>query len=159
SVRSAEHVRDGATARSTAHTTPHTRRVRARARLKDRLRRPFSESMRSSFALPLVLSLITSLSTAAPKAPTTITRPTVVAGSAEPVGNLMRAGADGAEWAFPGGSTLIAEPGAELRVIAKPQDLDLGSKGQVPGYTVLLKQGFVRARVSDQAKSALVIAG
>jgi hypothetical protein len=116
--------------------------------------------MRSSFALPLVLSLVTSLSSAAPQAPQgIILRPTLVAGSAEPVANLMRAGADGAEWAFPGGSTLIAEPGAELRVIAKPQDLDLGSKGQVAGYTVLLKQGFVRARVSDQAKSAIVIAG
>jgi hypothetical protein len=114
--------------------------------------------MRSAFALPLLLSLLATPSAASPEAPASPHRPTLVAGSLEPAANLVRAGADGAEWALPGGATLIAAPDSELRVIGKPQPLDLGGKGRVAGFTVVLKQGFVRARVPAQAKSAIVIA-
>jgi hypothetical protein len=114
--------------------------------------------MRSGFALPLLLLLLASPSAAAPPSPPSPHRPTLVAGSLEPVANLVRAGADGAEWALPGGATLIAAPGSELRVIGKAQPLELAGKGRVPGFTVVLKQGFLRARIPAQAKSAIVIA-
>jgi hypothetical protein len=105
-----------------------------------------------------MLSLLTGLSAASPRSSNSPQRPTLIAGAVEPVANLLRAGADGAQWALPSGATLIAAPGSELRVLGKPQPLELSGKGRVPGFTVVLKQGFVRARVPAQAKCAIVLA-
>jgi hypothetical protein len=109
------------------------------------------------FAPPLLVALLSGAALAAPN-PAAPVRPTLVAGELEPADELLRAGADGAEWALPGGSSLIAAPGSELRVLGKPLSLDLGRKQRVPGFTVLVKKGFVRARVPEKAQSAIVFA-
>jgi hypothetical protein len=109
--------------------------------------------------LPLCWLLATSASVAAPAAtaPAPVFRPTLVAGTLAEDAAGTRVGPDGAEWMLPGGSSLTASPGAELRVIGKPVPLDLGFKRPVPGFTVILKAGVVRGRVPGSAKSAIVI--
>jgi hypothetical protein len=69
----------------------------------------------------------------------------------------VRVGADGAEWAVPGGSRIIAAADAELRVIGSPQRLDLGTRRRVATYTVMLRSGHVRAVVPEGATSAVIV--
>jgi hypothetical protein len=88
---------------------------------------------------------------------TAVFRPTLVLGTAVPVPNGVKVGAAGAEWALPGGARLTAERDAELRVIAVPQQLDLGGKRPVPSYTVMLKSGIVRAHVPTNGQTAVVV--
>lgn len=86
-----------------------------------------------------------------------VLRPTLVSGTAEPVAGIVRAGADGAEWALPGGASVFASAGSELRVLGVPQSLRLSDKRAVNGYTVVLKSGLARLRVPDGSSSALVL--
>lgn len=94
---------------------------------------------------------------AAAGTPAAVFRPTLVLGTAEPVPNGVKVGAAGAEWALPGGARLTAERDAELRVIAVPQQLDLGGRRRVASYTVMLKSGIVRARVPANGSTAVVV--
>src|SRR5688572_8864625 len=107
--------------------------------------------------LPLALLLLTAASGAAAGADAPVYRPTLISGTVEQRAENFVAGPDGAEWALPGGSSLVASPGAELRILGKPQALDLGAKDKVPAFTVILKAGLVRARASKTGKSAVVI--
>jgi hypothetical protein len=117
--------------------------------------------MRSSLlALPLVLALsaIPDASAAAePTAMKTVSRPTLVAGSAEAISGMVQAGTEGAEWALPGGAKVVASPGAELRVLGVPQPLRLTEKRPVNGYTVVLKSGRLQLSVPENSSSALVL--
>jgi hypothetical protein len=80
-----------------------------------------------------------------------------VLGTAEPVASGLRVGSTGAEWALPGGARLSADADSELRVIAVPQQLDLGGRRKVPSYTVMLKSGIVRAHVPPGGSTAVVV--
>ena len=117
--------------------------------------------MRSSLAtLPLLLALagVSGTSVAGQSAPTgRVLRPTLVAGTTEALEGIVRAGADGAEWALPGGAKVFATAGSELRVLGVPQPLRLADKQQVNGYTVVLKAGLVRLAVPAGSTSALVV--
>ncbi|HEY3496592.1 MAG TPA: hypothetical protein VGK73_17960, partial [Polyangiaceae bacterium] len=119
---------------------------------------PFVSVMGRSVLLPLSLLLLASASLAAPAKDAPVYRPTLISGTLEQLAENVRVGSEGAEWVLPGGSSLTASPGAELRILGKPQSLDLGTRQRVPGYTVILKTGLVRARVSKQGKSAIVVA-
>ncbi|HEX5099701.1 MAG TPA: hypothetical protein VFV94_09390 [Polyangiaceae bacterium] len=90
--------------------------------------------------------------------PPGVFRPTLELGAAETTASGVKVGADGAEWALPGGARIVADADAELRVIAKPQQLNLGAKRRVPTYTVALQSGRVRAIVPDGATSAVIVA-
>lgn len=87
----------------------------------------------------------------------TVLRPTLVAGSADAISGLVQAGAEGAEWALPGGAKVVASPGAELRVLGVPQPLRLTEKRPVNGYTVVLKSGRLQLSVPENSSSALVL--
>lgn len=115
-------------------------------------------TLRSLSALSLLVAVSTfaGASSAAPEPPAPDpARPTLVAGTAESIAGMAKAGDDGAEWVLPGGSRITASPGAELRVLGVPQPVMLGGK-RVPGYTVLVRSGLVRARVPASGKSAIV---
>jgi hypothetical protein len=110
----------------------------------------------SALALLLALATASGPSGAAPEAsPADPKKPTLIAGTAARAGTSVKVGSDGAEWAFPGGSRLTAGPGAELRVFGVPQPVPLGGK-TVPGYTVLVRSGLVKAKVPANGKSAIV---
>jgi hypothetical protein len=81
----------------------------------------------------------------------------LVLGAAVPVGNGVKAGGSGAEWALPGGARLSAEPGAELRVIRAPQKLNLGNGRRVAAYTVVLSSGQVTAHAPTAGATAVII--
>jgi hypothetical protein len=89
--------------------------------------------------------------------PAAVFRPTLVLGTTERVANGVKVGPVGAEWALPGGARLTAERDAELRVIAVPQQLDLGGRRRVASYTVMLKSGIVRASVPTNGSTAVVV--
>lgn len=89
--------------------------------------------------------------------PPGVFRPTLELGAAQSTATGVKVGAEGAEWALPGGARVVAEADAELRVIAKPQQLNLGPKRRVPTYTVMLQSGRVRAIVPDGATSAVIV--
>jgi hypothetical protein len=89
--------------------------------------------------------------------PPGVFRPTLELGAAKSTATGVKVGAEGAEWALPGGARIVAEADAELRVIAKPQPLNLGQKRRVPTYTVILQSGRVRAIVPDGATSAVIV--
>ena len=89
--------------------------------------------------------------------PAAVIRPTLVLGTAEPIANGVKVGSAGAEWALPGGARLMAERDAELRVIAVPQQLDLGGRRRVASYTVMLKSGIVRAHVPTNGSTAVIV--
>jgi len=89
--------------------------------------------------------------------PTGVFRPTLELGALLPTATGVRVGADGAEWALPGGARIIAEPGAELRIIGSPQRLDLGTRRRVATYTVMLRSGRLRAVVPEGATSAVIV--
>jgi hypothetical protein len=89
--------------------------------------------------------------------PAAVLRPTLVLGTAEPIQNGVKVGPAGAEWALPGGAQLTAEHGAELRVIAVPQQLALAGRRRVASYTVMLKSGIVRARVPASGSTAVIV--
>ena len=109
----------------------------------------------STLALCLTLGLVAAgVADAGPKV---LTRPTLVAGKVKEHGDGVVVGPGGAEWALPGGARVVAAPGAELRLIGKPQKLALGAKRNTPGYTVLLRGGEVRA-VAVAERSAIVVA-
>ena len=84
--------------------------------------------------------------------------PTLVLGAVLPTASGVKAGAEGAEWALPGGTRVVASADAELRVIAKAQHLAFAGRKDVPVYTVLLKSGSVRAIVPPAATSAIIVA-
>lgn len=107
-------------------------------------------------SLLLALLTLAGASSAAPNPAADPKRPTLVSGATQSIAGAVKAGAEGAEWVLPGGSTLTASPGAELRVLGVPQPVVLGTK-KVPGYTVLLRSGHVKARVPDSGKSAVVL--
>jgi hypothetical protein len=81
----------------------------------------------------------------------------LVLGVAVPTAAGVHVGTEGAEWALPGGIRLVAAPDAELRVVAAPQHLDFGTRRKVPTYTVLLKEGELRAIVPDGGNGALIV--
>jgi hypothetical protein len=85
-------------------------------------------------------------------------RPRLVLGSATDQGGVREVGAEGAEWAFPGGGRVIAEPGASIVILKGSQKLNLGD-GIVPAYSIALKSGSVRVRVPNPKASALIVAG
>lgn len=110
-------------------------------------------------SLALGLCVIGSLGAAPVSAgPTSVVfRPTLELGAALPTPTGVRVGADGAEWALPGGARIIAQADAELRVMASPQRLDLGTRRRVPTYTVMLRSGRIRAVVPEGATSAVIV--
>jgi hypothetical protein len=110
----------------------------------------------SVFALVLAVGSFAGSSAAAPEALRDPKKPTLVAGAAQRIAGAMKVGEDGAEWLLPGGSRLTASPGAELRVLGVPQPVILYGK-KVPGYTVLVRSGLVRASVPGTGKSAVVL--
>jgi hypothetical protein len=85
-------------------------------------------------------------------------RPTQVAGGGITHAGFLQAGLDGAEWVFPGGGRLRAQPGAELRVLASSQPLILGGGRRVAGYTVIVRSGVVDVEIADgNPRSSAVI--
>jgi hypothetical protein len=88
---------------------------------------------------------------------TKLYRPRLVLGSAPDHGGVREVGSDGAEWAFPGGGRVIAEPGSSVVILKGSQKLNLGN-GIVPAYSVAVKSGSVRVRVPDPKRSALIVA-
>ena len=109
--------------------------------------------------LALCLGLgMSSLSSAALGEAPGVTRPMLVGGAVTPTAGACVAGADGAEWVLPGGARIVAEHGAELRVVGVPQKLALGPRHNTPGYTVLLRSGDVRVSVPRDGRSAVVVA-
>jgi hypothetical protein len=115
--------------------------------------------LRSSLlALTLGLFTYTGVAHADPVNLTKLYRPRLVLGSAPESGGVREAGSDGAEWAFPGGGRVIAEPGAQVVILKGSQKLNLGD-GVVPAYSVAVKSGTVRVRVPDPKTSALIVAG
>jgi hypothetical protein len=114
---------------------------------------------RTLSALPFLLALATIAGSpaAAPETKPVADpkKPMLVAGEAQRIAGLLKVGGDGAEWALPGGSRLSAGPGAELRVLGVPQPVVLNGK-TVPGYTVLIRSGLVKAHVPPTGKSAIV---
>lgn len=118
-------------------------------------------SLRSFSALSILLAAATFSfgSGAAPEAPPRDPqRPTLVTGAVERVADGVRVGSDGAEWVMPGGSRVTASLGAELRVLGVPQPVVLAGNKKVPGYTVLVRSGLVRAHVPGNGKSAVILA-
>jgi hypothetical protein len=114
--------------------------------------------LRSSLlALVLGLSTYTVAAHADPVDVTKLQRPRLVLGSAPDHGGVREVGTEGAEWAFPGGGRVIAEPGASVVILKGSQKLNLGD-GVVPAYSVAVKSGSVRVRVPDPKTSALIIA-
>jgi hypothetical protein len=95
--------------------------------------------------------------TPASAGPTAIFRPTLELGALLPTATGVRVGADGAEWALPGGARIIAQADAELRIIGKPQRLDLGTRRRVATYTVMLHSGRIRAVIPEGATSAVIV--
>jgi hypothetical protein len=132
--------------------------------LNSRCLRPVQASVthRILSALPSLLALatFTGSSDAAPEAKPAadLRKPTLIAGETQRIAGVLKVGNDGAEWALPGGSRLTAGPGTELRVLGVPQPVVLGGK-TVPGYTVLVRSGLVKARVPSTGKSAIVFSG
>lgn len=112
----------------------------------------------TSLSLSLTVAGILSALPASAGAPQTVWRPTLVLGAVLPTANGVKAGADGAEWALPGGARVVASANAELRVVQKAQHLDLGTRKQIPAYTVALKSGTVRAIIPEKATSAVIVA-
>lgn len=110
-----------------------------------------------SVSLSFVVAGILSAVPASAGAPQAVWRPTLVLGAVLPTANGVKAGADGAEWALPGGARIVASANAELRVIQKAQHLDLGPRKQVSAYTVALKSGTVRAIIPEKATSAVIV--
>ncbi|HEX6276253.1 MAG TPA: hypothetical protein VFZ53_24605, partial [Polyangiaceae bacterium] len=106
--------------------------------------------------LGLGFGLATSASSALGE-PRGIFRPTLVAGAISPSAGVFAAGAEGAEWMLPGGATIVAEAGTELRVVGTPQRLPLGPRKDTPGYTVMLRSGRLRVSVPRDGRSAVVI--
>jgi hypothetical protein len=88
---------------------------------------------------------------------TKLYRPRLDLGSAPETGGVREAGVEGAEWAFPGGGRVIAEPGTALVILKGSQKLNLGD-GLVPAYSVAVRSGSVRVRVPDPKTSALIVA-
>jgi hypothetical protein len=84
-------------------------------------------------------------------------RPRLVVGTATDTGGVREAGSEGAEWAFPGGGRVIAEPGTSVVILKGSQRLNLGN-GVVPAYSVAVMSGSVRVRVPDAKTSALIVA-
>lgn len=123
-------------------------------------RRPFLLDVPRSSLLPLTLALITHTGIAHADAVNLakLYRPQLVLGSAPERAGVREVGAEGAEWAFPGGGRVIAEPGAEVIILKGSQKLNLGD-GLVPAYSVAVRSGSVRVRVPDPKKSALIAAG
>jgi hypothetical protein len=123
---------------------------------------PFKASVthRILSALPFLVALgtFTGSSAAAPetKPAADPKKPTLIAGETQRIAGVLKVGGDGAEWALPGGSRLTAGPGTELRVLGVPQPVVLGGGKTVPGYTVLVRSGLVKARVPSTGKSAVV---
>jgi hypothetical protein len=114
--------------------------------------------LRSSlFALTLGLFTYTGTAQADPVNLTKLYRPRLVLGSASETGGVRAVGSEGAEWAFPGGGRVIAEPGAEVVILKGMQKLNLGT-GVVPAYSVSVRSGTVRVRVPDPKTSALIVA-
>jgi hypothetical protein len=111
----------------------------------------------SALASGLLLAGFASGSTASAGTPKSILHPTLVLGAAVPVGNGVKAGDSGAEWALPGGARLSAEPGAELRVMGAPQKLNLGNGRRVAAYTVVLSSGQVTAHAPTAGGTAVII--
>jgi hypothetical protein len=111
----------------------------------------------SLLALTLGLSALTTSAHADPVNLTRLYRPRLVVGSASDAGGVREAGSEGAEWAFPGGGRVIAEPGTSVVIIKGTQKLNLGD-GVVPAYSVAVKSGSVRVRVPDPKTSALIVA-
>ena len=108
----------------------------------------------------LCLGLGFGLATAASSAlgePRGVFRPTLVSGAITPSSGVFAAGSEGAEWMLPGGARIVADPGAELRVVGVPQRLALGPKQNTPGYTVMLRSGTLRVSVPRDGRSAVVI--
>lgn len=114
--------------------------------------------LRSSvFALTLGFATLTTSAYADPVNLTKLYRPRLVVGSAPESGGVREAGAEGAEWAFPGGGRVIAEPGTSVVILKGSQKLNLGD-GLVPAYSVAVRNGSVRVRVPDPKTSALIVA-
>jgi hypothetical protein len=114
--------------------------------------------LRSSLlALALGLSTYTGAAQADPVNLTKLYRPRLVLGSAPEHGGVREVGLEGAEWAFPGGGRVIAEPGASVVILKGSQKLNLGD-GVVPAYSVAVRAGTVRVRVPNPKTSALIVA-
>jgi hypothetical protein len=108
-----------------------------------------------AFTLGLLFAL--GGSARAEQAPREIRRPELVVGTVKDQNGAREVGRDGAEWAFPGGARLIADPGTSLVLLKGSQRLNLG-RGVVPAYSVALRSGAVRVRVPNPKKSAIVVA-
>lgn len=114
--------------------------------------------LRSSLlAFTVALSTVAGAAHADPVNLTKLYRPRLVLGSAPESGGVREVGSEGAEWAFPGGGRVIAEPGTSVVILKGSQKLNLG-EGLVPAYSVAVKNGSVRVRVPDPKKSALIVA-
>jgi hypothetical protein len=111
----------------------------------------------SLLAVTLAFSMLTTSAHADPVDLTRLYAPRLVVGTAPDVGGVREVGADGAEWAFPGGGRVIAEPGTSVIILKGSQKLNLGD-GVVPAYSVAVKAGSVRVRVPDPKTSALIVA-
>jgi hypothetical protein len=111
----------------------------------------------SALAFGLTLAGFAGGTPASAGTPSNLLRPTLVLGATLPSEAGVKAGPGGAEWALPGNVRVVAGAGSELRVIAVPQQLDLGARRRVASYTVVLRSGMVRAHVPTGGTTAVVI--
>ncbi len=63
----------------------------------------------------------------------------------------------GKHWQIPGGPSLRARPGTELRVLGQPQQIQITAGRRLPVYTVILKSGGVEVEVPRGSQSAVVL--
>ncbi len=63
----------------------------------------------------------------------------------------------GNHWQIPGGPSLRASPGTELRLLGKPQEIQITAGRRMPVYTVILKSGGVDVDVPRGSQSAVVL--
>ncbi|MCC6901880.1 MAG: hypothetical protein IT377_23115 [Polyangiaceae bacterium] len=104
----------------------------------------------------LTLFAVLTLSPAAGAEPTV---PTLTKGAVKDGVQGSEVGAEGAEWAVPGGPVVRAEAGAVLRLHPTPQPLLLGPGAKVSGYTLIVRSGKVEVSAPRKARSAVVVVG
>lgn len=84
--------------------------------------------------------------------------PRLIRGSADPSPTGMVVGEEGARWSLPGGPTVRAKPGAVLRVLHQPQEVQILPGRTRPVYTVIVNSGGVDVEVPRGAASAVALA-
>lgn len=110
--------------------------------------------MRIRRMLGVVLSVVCSFAVARPAEAS----PRLVAGGTEKHGDIAVVGAQGAEWALPGGPVVRARPGTQIKVVHKPQNLQIKPGKTRPVYTVHVRSGRVDVEVPSDARSAVILA-